>query len=391
MSGKNGKDREEDNPFRRSSKLQRSPAPKLVESNESPPESETDRGTRPQKKRKEISPGIPGTSKSQKVSHADSDSDMSVEESDDGKSGEGTPFQQRHSIISDMLRWSQSQYKSKKLTISQINDVKKNMNTLTELLSGIERRQIRLEGRLEGRKEILEMIKEAPGTDKGEFPKARSYAEVSAAQSVPKITGAKRQPVPPKVVFIKSRDDSKDIEEVKKMIQTTINPKDLGIKVRRVVKTARGVMIETDRAEQLQKLQNCEALKTKGLVIEAPKKRCPKVMIYDMDGGRDEKEIIEDVYAQNVDDVVISKEDFIKEFQCVHKYTSRNREDTRANWVVECSPRVRNELRQRDRLFVGWQSCRIKDYNPVVRCYKCLMYGHISKHCRGKQVSTLYW
>ena len=112
--------------------------------------------------------------------------------------------------IRDRLRWSQSQYKSKKLTISQINDVKKNMNTLTELLSGIERRQIRLEGRLEGRKEILQLIKEAPS--KGEFPRARSYAEVS----VPKITGAKRQPVPPKVVFIKSRDDSKDIEEVKR-------------------------------------------------------------------------------------------------------------------------------------------------------------------------------
>ena len=129
----------------------------------------------------------------------------------------------------------------------------------------------------------------------------------------------------------------------------------------------------------------CIRDRSKGLVIEAPRKRCPKVMIYDMEADHDEKEIIDDIIVQNVDDLT-SREDFLKEFKCVHKYKNRNVNDTRPNWVVECSSRVRNILRRRDRLFVEWQSYCIKDYNLVVRCYKCLLYGHISKHCRGKQM-----
>lgn len=203
--------------------------------------------------------------------------------------------------------------------------------------------------------------------------------------AVPKITGAKRVVQPPKVVSIKSQDESKNIEEVKKMIQTTIQPKDLGIKVRKLVKTARGIMVETDKADELKTLQECKALRSKGLVIEALRKRSPKLMIYDLEADRAEQEVVEDIFAQNVDDL-ISRDDFLKEFKCVHKYLSRNRNDSRTNWVAECSARVRNILRRRDRLFLGWQSCRVKDCHPVVRCYKCLAYGHISRHCKGKQM-----
>ena len=131
----------------------------------------------------------------------------------------------------------------------------------------------------------------------------------------------------------------------------------------------------------------CIRDRSKGLVIEAPKKREPKIMIYDLDTERAELDTIEDIYAQNVDDL-ISKDEFLREFKCVHKYESRNRGEKKANWVIECSARVRNILRRRDRLYVGWQSCRSKDYNPVVRCYKCLAYGHISKYCRGKQACS---
>ena len=113
-------------------------------------------------------------------------------------------------------------------------------------------------------------------------------------------------------------------------------------------------------------------------MIEAPKKRNPKIMIYDIDAERAEQETIEDIYIQNVEDQ-ISKDEFIKEFKCVHKYPNKNRGDKKANWVVECSARVRNLRRRRARLYVGWQSCRSKDYNPVARCYKCIFtaLGHM--------------
>ena len=87
-----GKEKDEESPFRRSSKVQRSPARKEVsqdvtklaplESGEA--SSESDRTNRQQKKRKQISPDLtPRTSKSKKAPHNDSGSDMDVEDSDD--------------------------------------------------------------------------------------------------------------------------------------------------------------------------------------------------------------------------------------------------------------------------------------------------------------------
>ena len=96
---------------------------------------------------------------------------------------------------------------------------------------------------------------------------------MSRTPVVPKITGTKRVVQQPKVVFIKSSDDRKNIDEVKKFVQETVKPKDLGIKVRKLIKTARGLMIETEKSEQFDKIKNCEALKAKELIIEAPKRR----------------------------------------------------------------------------------------------------------------------
>ena len=195
-----------------------------------------------------------------------------------------------YDIFNYMTKWATSQYKSKKLNVVQFNDIKTKMSDMTELLSGLERRDNRIEGRLEERHKIIKKLGTVPRKEETEFPRLSSYAEVSA---VPKITGAKRVVQPPKVVSIKSQDESKNIEEVKKMIQTTIQPKDLGIKVRKLVKTARGIMVETDKADELKTLQECKALRSKGLVIEALRKRSPKLMIYDLEADRAEQEVEE--------------------------------------------------------------------------------------------------
>lgn len=106
-------------------------------------------------------------------------------------------------------------------------------------------------------------------------------------------------------------------------------------------------------------------------------------MVYDVEEDEEES-TIQEIYDRNIEGVPY--EEFVKEFRCVHKYPHRDRTDTRENWIVECSPRIRNILRARDRVFIGWQSCRVKDYNPVFRCYHCQAFGHIAKHCKNKQV-----
>lgn len=36
------------------------------------------------------------------------------------------------------------------------------------------------------------------------------------------------------------------------------------------------------------------------------------------------------------------------------------------------------------RVFTGCRAHRVKDYDLVTRCFKCLQYGHISKYCKNQ-------
>ncbi|KAG8296518.1 hypothetical protein J6590_055164 [Homalodisca vitripennis] len=46
---------------------------------------------------------------------------------------------------------------------------------------------------------------------------------------------------------------------------------------------------------------------------------------------------------------------------------------------------MRNVLRKRERVFVGWTSSRVKDYIDLPRCYKCQRFGDVAKFCNGRK------
>lgn len=145
-------------------------------------------------------------------------------------------------------------------------------------------------------------------------------------------------------------------------------------------------MIETEGADQLEKLKMCPQLSNKGLIFDKPKRRFPRVMVYDVEVPDTPEELVADIYEQNLPHTDITLKEFKKDFKAVHKYKKRDDRDNRETLVIECMAKIRNVIRQRDRLYIGWQSCGIKDFNPLVRCYKCQSFGHVAKHCRGKTV-----
>lgn len=281
-------------------------------------------------------------------------------------------------LIQGMSTWANSQYKSQKLTRDQVNALTTRMTEMSALLSRVTKKVSFLEGRLDERLRIESSVQTSPVAE-GSAGRT-SYASVA---KVPKVTGATRPMKPPRVVFIKSKDKNDTIDTIKERVKATLNPGRLGINIQKVKKTARGLLIETEKESHLAALENNADLKAKGLVVEKPRRKQPRIMIYDVEPD-DSAVTIQEIFDRNVAEA-IPYEEFLDEFKCVHKYTHRG-SDTRENWVVECSPRVRNLIRVRDRLFIGWQSCRVKDYNPVVRCYKCQTYGHVGKYCRNKQV-----
>lgn len=285
-------------------------------------------------------------------------------------------------LIQDTIRWADSQHKSKKIVNQQLTEIKAKMGAMTDLIISVEQETYFMAGRLTERANL----EQALARDTSEGPqRQRSFAEMVKTPRIPRVTGGQKV-IAPKVIFVRSENDDLDVNEVKEVIKRSVRPGKLGVNVRRVIKTARGVMIEAENTEQLEKLKTCKELSDKGLAFDKPKKRQPRLMIYDVDPPEDREVMIEDIYDQNMENTEINLETFKREFKIIHEYKRKDPKDPRVALVVECTAQVRNAIRNRDRIFIGWQSCRLKDYNPLVRCYKCQGFGHVAKYCKNKTV-----
>lgn len=283
-------------------------------------------------------------------------------------------------VSSEIKQWLANQFKTRKISLVAYDEMTSKIKKVRQLSFEMTKKISKLEGRLEERvkfEEVMEEKLEKLHT----VPTKKTFAEVVG---IPKITGVKKVTPSPKVVMIHSTEE-KEAEEVKKIVKNVIQPREAGINVRRVRKTARGLMVEMENEEQVRKLEENRDLIGKGLVIERMKKRNPRIMIYDIENEDKEEEVIQNIYDQNLRQTDITYEEMNNDFRCVHKYKSRS-DPNKSHWVVECTAKIRNEVRKKERIYVGWQCCRIKDYNPVVRCYQCQAFGHVAKFCRNKVV-----
>lgn len=376
-------DEEEPSPFKRSSKVVRSPV--VVPQAEAG--SEVDVST---KKRKERSGKTPEKSseKRSKTSPVASASEVTETESEDLAVGEASDLESMGSGIaaiwqatSEIKHWLSNQFKSKRISLVSYDEIIRKITRIRQVSSQMVNQNAYLEGRLEERAKMESIVETKMEAMRVE-PSKKTFAEVAM---IPKITGFKRVAPSPKVIMINSKEEGKEPEDVKKMLKETISPGEMGINVRRVRKTARGVMVEMESEEQVKKFEQNAELVRKGLIVERMKKKKPRVMIYDIDDDVTDDEVIKSIYEQNLVGADLTLDQFQDEFQCVHKFGHKT-DRTRKHWVVECSARVRNEVRRKERLYVGWQCCRVKDYNPLVRCYQCQAFGHVSKFCKNKVV-----
>lgn len=159
-----------------------------------------------------------------------------------------------------------------------------------------------------------------------------------------------------------------------------LDPNKMGLKVQRISKIRNaGVAIELKDSISLEKIKAEPKLKA---VVEAtmPKKRRPKVLIYDVPRGFTEKALVENIHGQN--GAEMSLEQFSGKCKHLFRTGPRNAEITAC--VVEVSARVRNDLMKSNRVCVGCTSCKVVDHYIITRYFKCQKYGHIAKLCQSK-------
>lgn len=264
-----------------------------------------------------------------------------------------------------------------------------------EIIKAREQR-VALETKCEERKTFAEdtlrkaVKEELKGSEGAVRPVSRgTFALAVGRKEIPKVTGVKGPVLPvPKLIVI--RQENREGEDIRKRLKELVKPSEIGLKVKRLNLIRNGVIIEAESESGIEELLKSDALKKAGMTVEKPNKKKPVVMVYDINAALSDDEVKEEIFTRNMVESEISKEDFVKEFVLKHKYEAKDQrrgDAKRKHVVAECSVRVRNWLRRKGRVFVGWESCRIKDYVEVARCYKCQRFGHVAKHCADKKLS----
>ncbi|CAL7932973.1 unnamed protein product [Xylocopa violacea] len=209
--------------------------------------------------------------------------------------------------------------------------------------------------------------------------KKLSILDLSINNAVLQLNEIKKQmqeqPSEAKLTQISSSDATR------KMIERTIAPTEEKLKIRQVRKINKsGILIKTETTSDIENILKNKKLTSAGLVAGLPAKRKPKMIIYQVHKDLQEKELIAAVKERNA--AHLNNEKFMEDFNLLFK--TGDREKDFVNWVVEVSSEIRKTINKRSKIFIGWNSCNIRDYMQVTRCFKCQSFGHISKHCQAK-------
>lgn len=207
--------------------------------------------------------------------------------------------------------------------------------------------------------------------------------ETSFAEMVRKGTNKFIQPAKVSSVAIYPSDKSQTSDETKSLVQKIIRPDQMKLHVRGLRKTRNGgVIISTETKDDVEKLRQSVQLTKSGLTVDEPHKRKPRVVIIGVPTSMPEIEVFTCLYNQNLAEKLqdSSLDTFLTSIKLSHKSGKKDAEN--CNYVVEVSAVIRKALMSKDRVFVNWSSCPVRDFTLVTRCFKCQQYGHAAKSCR---------
>ncbi|XP_023242558.1 uncharacterized protein LOC111640744 [Centruroides sculpturatus] len=113
--------------------------------------------------------------------------------------------------------------------------------------------------------------------------------------------------------------------------------------------------------------------------------RRPRVILTNVPTSVDEEDIISYIYDQNEELQTINRDDFTENTRIsTVLFRSNNKENCR-HIVLSTSPSIRNVLVRTKHIALQWAKIYINDYIPLVRCYQCCGYNHLSVNCPAKQ------
>jgi len=202
----------------------------------------------------------------------------------------------------------------------------------------------------------------------------KSYAQVASV--IPVTENKVFNKIQSEVILIKPKDerDKRNNEEIKSAVIRQCSDIKSKIKIVKIRQMRRkGVVMEVGGKEDIRLVSGVDLDKV-GLEIEKPKRISPSVMIYDVEEEYKEEELKEDLIKKNFDGLSEQDQTVLRDgtkFQ-----NSFKTKENRVNWIVQIPGTFLNNILTRGKIYLAWQTYRIREFLNVVRCFKCQLRSH---------------
>ena len=175
----------------------------------------------------------------------------------------------------------------------------------------------------------------------------------------------------------RSSDELTSDQVKAKALEAASNMEDW-VRVKAVRKLRGGkVAIVTKTQQEAQKIKSAPAVKAAGLKASEPKLADPLLVVSGVQNIMTEIEFTENLVRRNL--VGIAKAGDEGSIKIVRRFGKAGSET--CNVVFGAPPHVRNYLLKEGRLYMGWDSLRVREYESVPQCYGCGSYGHLLARC----------
>lgn len=170
---------------------------------------------------------------------------------------------------------------------------------------------------------------------------------------------------------------SQDCTKTKEAVRKNLDPTLLEVGISQVRNSKEGsIVIRCNTKEDVEKIKSAaESKLKKNYEIRAPERKNPRIKIVDFEDNLSSENLISTILKQNS---FLSAENREMKVVTVRKMISRYMA------IIECDPATFKTIMERSRLNIGWVACRVYEYIPVLRCYKCGEYNHKAEGCQNK-------
>lgn len=188
-----------------------------------------------------------------------------------------------------------------------------------------------MKGRLKERGVIMEEIRrvrrECPQEDRNEEGETYAGAVRREGHTGRKASVERRKGKAEVLVTM----EGKDSEEVRKEIMKE-DPRQLGVKVERLIKTRKGLVVAVGNKEDAVRMVDSERLRGKGYVVKESVAKRPMLMVYDVGGGVEEKEVLKEMFERNFSESVTENE-FLRAVKVRRRIKQRNGRGVSRIWT----------------------------------------------------------